>query len=471
VGQSQKDQIVIPRVDGRIFLRYALIVGLLVRLAILWRTPALGTEIVDEQQFRQIALNLLAGDGFGWGPGNLTSIRPPLYPGVLAAVWAVTGPQDLQVVRALQIVLALATTALVFLLGARVYDARVGRYAAALCWLYPSFIFFNFLLLTETLFTFLLVAWVLLAVMLVETPRTWIALLCGISLALGALTRSLLWPVPLLLCPLLAVCIEAPLRRRLELSCVVLAGYVVVIAPWAVRNTRLQQTVTIVDTMGGMNLRMGNYEYTPDDRMWDAVSLTGEKSWVYGIAAPEPGEVMTEGRKEKWAQRKALEYIRANPLTTLRRSFIKFADFWGLEREFIAGVHTGLFAPPRWFQVAASLLLVTANVLVLVVGGVGMWLAPPRDWRLQALLLLPIALFVAAHSIIFGHSRYHLPLVPIFVLYATQLVVARGAPFRPILRPAMIGAAATVAVLLAIWIRQVVLVDSDRIAGLLRQLG
>ena len=43
-------------------------------------------------------------------------------------------------------------------------------------------------------------------------------------------------------------------------------------------------TVTIVDTMGGMNLRMGNYEYTPDDRMWDAVSLQGEKSWVHGLS-------------------------------------------------------------------------------------------------------------------------------------------------------------------------------------------
>ena len=56
----------------------------------------------------------------------------------------------------------------------RAASAPVGRYAAAICWLYPSFIFFNFLLLTETLFTFLLVAWVLLAVMLVETPRPFI---------------------------------------------------------------------------------------------------------------------------------------------------------------------------------------------------------------------------------------------------------------------------------------------------------
>ena len=158
------------------------------------------------------------------------------------------------------------------------------------------------------------------------------------TLGLGALTRSILWPLPLLLCPLLAVLIRAPLARRLALPCLVLAGYAVVVAPWAVRNTRLQGVVTIVDTMGGMNLRMGNYEFTPDDRMWDAVALNGEKSWVHGLSRDFAGQQVTEGQKEKWAQRKALEYMRAHPGITLRRALIEFADFWGLEREFAAGV-------------------------------------------------------------------------------------------------------------------------------------
>ena len=47
----------------------------------------------------------------------------------------------------------------------------LGRIAAAVFWLYPSLIFFNFTILTETLFTFLLVAFVCLAVQLVEAPR------------------------------------------------------------------------------------------------------------------------------------------------------------------------------------------------------------------------------------------------------------------------------------------------------------
>ena len=173
----------------------------------------------------------------------------------------------------------------VYLLGARIYNQRVARYAAAAVWLYPSLLFFNFLILTETLFTLLLLTFVLLAVVLVQTPRAWIALLCGISLGLAALTRSVLWPVPLVLCPLLAALIRATIARRVALPLVVLAGYAIVITPWAIRNTKLQGVVTLVDTMGGINLRMGNYEYTPEDRMWDAVALRGQQSWVYGLTS------------------------------------------------------------------------------------------------------------------------------------------------------------------------------------------
>jgi 4-amino-4-deoxy-L-arabinose transferase-like glycosyltransferase len=454
---------------GTRLLRYALLIGLAVRLFILWHTSALGTEIVDEQQYRQIGLSLLAGNGFGWGPGALTSIRPPLYPALLAAVWGIFGPNNLQVVRVLQIILALGTTALVYQVAARLYDPATARYAAALSWLYPSFVFFNFLILTETLFTFLLMAFVLTAVMVVQRPRALPALICGLSLGLAALTRSVLWPVPIVFGPLLAALIRAPLRQRLILPGFLLVGYAVVVVPWAVRNTRLQEVVTIVDTMGGINLRMGNYEYTPDDRMWDAVAITGEKSWVHGFTV-EPGQTPTEGRKDKWAQRQAIAYMLANPGITLRRSLIKFADFWGLEREFIAGIQSGLFAPPKWLGIIASLLIVVAYVVVILIGAAGMWLTPPRDWRCHILLLFPVALFVAAHSIIFGHSRYHLPLIPIFAIYAAQLLV-RASALQIARRSVLIGATATAAVLATIWIRQIVVVDLPRITAFWHQIG
>jgi 4-amino-4-deoxy-L-arabinose transferase-like glycosyltransferase len=456
--------------SARSTLAVAFAAGLLVRLAILANTGGLTAKIVDEQQYSRIAQNLVAGHGFAWAENEPTSIRPPLYPALLAAVWRVS-PDNLQAVRVAQILLGLATAVLVFVLGSRVYGPTVGAWAAAVCWLYPSYIFFNFLILTETLFTFLLVAFVLAVVLLVQTPRPAFAIACGITLGLGALTRSILWPLPLILCPLLAVLIRAPLGRRLALPLLVLAGYAAVVAPWAVRNTRLQGVVTIVDTMGGMNLRMGNYEYTPDDRMWDAVALNGEKSWVHGLSRDFAGQPVTEGQKEKWAQRKALEYMRANPGITLRRALIKFADFWGLEREFAAGVQNGFYAPPAWLQVFGSIAIVLAYVIVIAAGAAGIWLAAPEDWRMHVALLLPVAVIMGAHTIVFGHSRYHLPLMPIFAIYAAAVLSAQVPVYRFSHRPVLVGAAVTVTVLFSVWIRQIVIQDFARITALLSHAG
>jgi hypothetical protein len=201
--------------------------------------------------------------------------------------------------------------------------------------------------------------------------------------------------------------------------------------------------------------------------MWDAVSLTGEKSWVSGLSTEHPEKDLTEGQKEKWAQGKAIEYMRAHPLVTLRRSFIKFADFWGLEREFIAGIQAGFFAPPFWFQVMASVLITLAYVAVVIAGIAGMWLTPPGDRRLQIVLLLPIVLIVGIHTIVFGHSRYHVPLIPLLALYGAALAVERVPSFRLAPRSVWLGAAVTVTAMFAIWVRQVALVDLPRISSLL----
>jgi 4-amino-4-deoxy-L-arabinose transferase-like glycosyltransferase len=447
------------------------VLGLVLRIGILTQTSALGTPIMDEQQYSQIARTVVAGNGYGWDSHAPTSIRPPLYPGLLALTWTVFGAGNLQAVRVIQIVLSGLTAALVYLIGASVWGVRVGRLAAAIFWLYPSFIFYDYLILTETLFTCLLIAFVLATVKLVQEPRLQFALACGLSLGLAALTRSVLWPLPLILCPALLIVLRVPWTKRVALAVGVLAAYAVVVAPWAIRNTRLQHVFTVVDTMGGMNLRMGNYEYTPDDRMWDAVGLEGDKNWVHGINDDLGNGPITEGQKEKWAQRKAIEYMRTHPAVTARRWFIKFADFWGLEREFMAGVQKEMYSPPLWFDVVASAAILLAYVVVAITGALGIWLAAPRDSRIQAVLLLPVLVLVGAHTIVFGHSRYHLPLIPILGLYAAALVSDRVSVLAVSRRPALVGAAVCTLILMSVWVRQIVVTDLDRIMSLVHRVS
>ena len=77
----------------------AMALGLVVRLAILSETSGLGTTIVDEQHYASIASNILERGTFAAADGQPTSIRPPLYPALVAGIWSVTRDRNLQAVR------------------------------------------------------------------------------------------------------------------------------------------------------------------------------------------------------------------------------------------------------------------------------------------------------------------------------------------------------------------------------------
>ena len=405
-----------PAPIGR--LAWVLSGALLLRLLLLTGTVALGPRIADERDYVRLATSLVERGTFSFASGP-TSLRPPLFPGLVAGLWLVSGTESLQLVRLVQALLAMVTAWLVFELASAAYDRRTGLVAGALTALYPALVFANLMILSETLFTLLLVAAVLALVRLIGAPGLLRAFVAGVLIGLAALTRSVLWPFPLVVAPLVAWWAPGPLPRRLAMAALVLVGAGVAIGPWAVRNSRLQGVPVVVDTMGGLNLRMGNYEYTPHDRIWDAISMSGEKSWIVGIPARPPGGgAWTEGKKERWARSEAVHFMVAHPGLTLWRTAIKFGDFWGLDRDFLAGVMQGLFQPPEWFAVIAGAALLIAYPVVIAGALAGIWLAPPGDRRVHMMLLLVVAFVCALHCVVFAHPRYRLPVMPVLTVYA-----------------------------------------------------
>lgn len=437
-----------------------LVAALVLRVVILAMTAQLDLKIVDEQHYHVLATSLVEGRGLATASGP-TSLRPPLYPALVAGLWSITGSRSLQVVRAVQDLVALATAALVFWIGRRLYDEHAALVAAAITALYPALVLANSLFLSETVFTFLLTAFVATLVALLQRPRPAVALAAGTLLGLSALTRSIVWPFPVVLVPVLVwMAPAATLTRRLTCGALLLAGYTAIVAPWAIRNTRLQGMPVIVDTMGGLNLRMGNYEFTPHDRIWDAVSRQGTQSWIVGLPPHPPGGgEWTEGWKERWARDQAIAFMRQHPGLTIWRATIKFADFWALDRDFVAGIQRGLFRPPVWAAAVASVSTTVAFPLVIGLAILGVYLRPPADWRSHVLMLLLILFVTALHSVVFGHPRYRLPLTPVLAVYAGAAVSGRA--WRRLYegwRMALVPA--TLAVLLVgIWTTQFVVRD------------
>jgi hypothetical protein len=73
---------------------------------------------------------------------------------------------------------------------------------------------------------------------------------------------------------------------------------------------------------------------------------------------------------------------------------------------------------------------------------------------------------MGVHTVVFGHSRYHVPLVPIMVLYGVALLMhARTLDLRE-RRPAALGALVSMALLGIVWARQLFVVEADKIKAL-----
>lgn len=185
------------------------------------------------------ASHLAHGQGF-----DLSLRRTPGYPLFLAAVWAVFG-DDLRPVAYIQHLLGVATSALTWLLGRLVFGrlpALLGGLAVALSG--PQIIYEHYLM-TESLFTLLLVLSMLALVGALARGSGRLYVLTGLMFGLCALTRPVGQVLPLLV-PLAALFGGVPAVRRVgpaargrlvaRATLLALVGFSLVVLPWMARN-------------------------------------------------------------------------------------------------------------------------------------------------------------------------------------------------------------------------------------------
>ena len=452
-----------------------LAVGLALRLVLLvglGHSPQLHS---DEPDYNDLAVNLVEHGEFAFTssvPTSLvpTSLRPPLYPAFVAGIYWLFGLENWPAVGAIQALLSLGTVWIVYRLGTVVYSTQVGLWAGALACFYPSLLGYNNLILSEVLFTFLLCSSLLALVRGLQNNSLATFAVSGVLLGLTALTRSVVWLFPTVLGLYLLAVVPGGLWRRVAAATLMCAAFAATIAPWAIRNSRLQETFVAIDVMGGRNLMMGNYEYTPLYRSWDAISVEGEHAWHQVLQSK--GLLIdggTQGTLDKIALRYGIAFMVAHPGLTMQRCLTKFVNFWQLERELIAGAKEGEFGivSPITFLLLA--LLITASYAGAMFTGIfGAVLCPPQNLKIHGLFLMLIAFVCGLHTIVFGHSRYHLPLMPIVFIYSAAAMTHAGLIWRERRSGRFVLASTLCLLLLASWGWELLWVDPQRYLSALK---
>lgn len=452
-------------------LAWILLVGAVVRV-VLWFAWAGWSPLLngDAEDYQSLATQLATTGAYSSASGELISLRPPLYPAIVAAIYQVAGIQNDAAVRAVQALVSLVTVWFVYRLGLLVYSRRIALWAAGITCFYPALLAYANVLLSETWFTFFAIgfAWSVLEGVHRERIRWLIA--AGAFLGLAALTRSIM----LLFVPPLALYLlwvfPSSWTRRILAAAVPLVVFALIVAPWAIRNTRLQETLTIIDVMGGRNAMMGNYEFTPTERSWATITdVTGERAWHQVLAREAGGKPLgTQGQLDKQALAHGIRFVLANPGITLKRDVVKFFNFWQLERTFVAAARSDYFGDSTAAAVLAILLTVGASAVVLLVAMFGICCVPTVKLRDHVFLIGSILFPCAIHSLIFAHERYRLPIMPLMSLYAAAALVDWRTIWNSRRTIGFYVAVALCALLFAGWVREIVMVDlrlAERLLG------
>ena len=121
----------------------------------------------DAAEYAALARSTISGGGFSL-ESTPTAYRMPGYPLVVAGVFLALG-ESMTAVRLLQAIVDTLTCLLVFVIGRRIADERTGLVAALLYALFPLQILYVSSVMTETSFTFLLCASVVLII--VRSPE------------------------------------------------------------------------------------------------------------------------------------------------------------------------------------------------------------------------------------------------------------------------------------------------------------
>ncbi len=403
----------------------------------------------DEHEFNELAVNLAARGEFGLKPGEPTSVRPPLYAGFVALVYSAFGMENVQAVRLVQIFMNLLTAVVLYGIAVRLFDERTGFWAAALCAFYPSLLGHDFLLLTEVLFTFLLSVGAYFAVRFFKENRLSWAGLSGVVLGLGALTRSVLWVFPPWFLLLSVLDRRRRWRERLAGAGVFLLAFAATLAPWAVRNTRLQGTLTIVDSRGGQIVRWAWGSNEPSNS-----------------ATPAPGSHLSEGERDRRAMQDAVRSFWEKPLLVLQRVWYHTRGFWGLERELVSGAKRGHFGELSQPCVVVLGLIIGGYYAALMLTAItGVLTVRPAE-RPGSLFVLALAAHIfVIHALVFGHSRYHIPVVALLTVYSGAAIAQGRSLLHPELRWRLRLGVVLFALLAASWAYSFLTFDSKVLFG------
>ena len=437
----------------------ALVIRIVAGVAVGWNRllPA-----ADQPLYDAFAKNILAGKGFQvpdiyeqgqkkgviqedvkklgyFGvvmPNRPTAFFPPLYPLMMAAAYGILGAHPGSV-RLFQSFLDALACFLIGWMGVRMFGSRQGILAAMIYAIYPAFIALTLVLWTISLGVFTLVLAMAMTVNFQKNPTGWSALWMGMAWGLATLSRSAM--LPFLLVILLLAWLDIRRFRRGDFSeteekskliphsqwtypLIMVAGMMILMIPWGVRNSVVMGHFTISPTKGGRNLYEANngifskpylnYSASGDgmERIYHrfAESHLNDLRRKELIEFPQFPEDMGEFQRDRILTRQVTDFLLANPKVALELCFLRFYSLIRITPGFLP-------------HLMGKLIGMVSMGGVLIFGFLGL-IIRAKQWIRYSYFYLLILYYVAIHTVTAAGIPHRLPLDAILILFAGTAV-------------------------------------------------
>lgn len=395
-----------------------LLLAIALRLGVILAFPI--TPRTDSFWYLERGREIAAGLGYQEG-GFPTAFWPVGYPALIALATWMFGPTLLGPI--LFNLIAQGVTILLILWLARRLGAGEGaaRVAALLYALYPAHIAYSGDTAAETTATAVMLAGIALVVK--GRRRIGWALVGGLVLGLAMLMRPQMMLFPPFLVGALWLARGVDWRRGFVLLALIVAGMVVTVAPWTMRNQAVLGAPVLVSTNGGIALQAGANDLA------DGGYFQIEKSPLWAqVGIPFADRVERQVEIDRRLKAMATGWIGDHPVRWGLLGFRKMALLWLKDSDGFWSLDAS--HPDRatlWKVLQGLNQLFYMAVLALAL--IGTARAARAAWRgrkgaeMLVAAIVPVFCTILAFGFT-GQTRYHYPAMP-FVMILAAWVIAR----------------------------------------------
>ncbi|MDP8958575.1 MAG: glycosyltransferase family 39 protein, partial [Actinomycetota bacterium] len=281
-----------------------------------WQPDSPARLVGDEPGYDSMAREFLAGYGFTW-PG-----RVPLYPLWLAGVYWIFGA-SYEVVPYVQALLGVGTVLLTYLLGRRVFGPAAGLVAATAVSVSYVMIHQSLHLLSEALFTPVLVMVAIALWDAFQRPTAGRLVWAGLWTGVSSLVRPTL--LFFAVAALVVFAVAWGRRRGPRRALVYGVAVMIAVAPWVIRNYATYDAIFPLQTSNAL-LWQGSPEYYHliHDEGYGYMDIWTEV--LYGPGWEQHDPTSLEG--DRYWTRRALRSIASEPAVYLLYAVEKIGTYW-----------------------------------------------------------------------------------------------------------------------------------------------